>query len=209
MFITIDYVLVNKLLELKETDWAYLAGMIDGEGYMGITRHYKDKSKSGTSKRGYEIETRLCISSMNERELTTIGNLLALGHVSTVVHIRKNSGPNPGYELRFCPNHQRIIFPRVIPYLIQKKHMAKIILQLLDYRSMKNKNPEEREKFYLQLEDDFRNAVMAEKPWLLKTLEVNGKLDTRNRNFIKAYQTHSYVRNVYASKSTQQSEHEK
>jgi hypothetical protein len=107
-----------------------------------------------------------------------------------------NNETNEGYELRFFPNNMRIVLPHVIPYLIQKKEKAKIILRLLDYRSIKHHDCEEREKFYLQLEDELRSATMVERPWLLKTVvSRTGKLDSRNLNLVKGFQTHTYIRN--------------
>jgi hypothetical protein len=187
---------------MEETDWAYFAGMIDGEGHLGLFRHYKHNGS--VSKRGYEIEPKLNITNMNKQNLIVMQETIKLGNLITCVYRRKGIDPFEGYELRFSVNEQRKIYPKIIPYLIQKKEVAEIILKLLDYRLSK-KDRDFTEKFYLEIEEEFRNAVMKGKPWLLKAF-VNGKLCNRNKNLVKGFQTHTYIPNKDRSRTNQKGE---
>lgn len=186
-------------IPIPETTWAYIAGMIDGEGSLLLSRHYKRPftraGKPNTmSKRGYEIEPHLSISSMNKRNVEIMQEMIHLGKFVTVVYRREGIATNEGYELRFCPNMLRVLLPKVIPHLVQKKERAELILKLLLYREGKRKQSAEREKFYLDLEQEFRQIVMKEKPYLLKTVvSRTGKLSQRNKNFVESYQTNTYV----------------
>ena len=178
-------------LSKPETTWAYLAGMVDGEGCMSIFRHYKNRK---VSKRGYEVEPRLMIANMNKETLTDIIALTGLGRVTTLVLKRKDQDPFENYEIRYNVGEQRIILPKILPYLMQKKDMAEIVLRLLNYRL----DPKDRaftENFYLELEEEYRCAMIKSKPWLLLAVQQRGKLCQRNLNLIKAYQTHTYIRN--------------
>jgi|WetSurMetagenome_2_1015567.scaffolds.fasta_scaffold53982_6 hypothetical protein len=185
---------------MQETDWAYLAGMIDGEGHIGLFRHYK--KNCNVSKRGYEIEPRLNVTNMNKQNLIIIKEIIQLGSLITCVYRRKGIEPFEGYELRFGVNDQRIIYPKIITYLIQKKELAEIILKLLDYR-LNKKDREFTEKFYLELEEEFRTAVMKGKPWLLKAF-VNGKLCNRNKNLVRGFQNHTYIKNIEPTRTHNQ-----
>lgn len=194
--------------ETPETTWAYLAGMIDGEGHMALSRHYKNNCK--TSKRGYEIETKLDIANMNKESLVDLCGLIGMGKVTTLILRRPNQDPFENYDIRFKVSEQRIILPKVIPYLRLKKETATIILRLLDYR-LDKKNKAFTEKFYLELEEEYRCALIKEKPWLLLAIGQGGKLCKRNRNLVEGYKTHTHIRNIepghtkkYANKYTRE-----
>jgi hypothetical protein len=189
----------NNIQNISNTAWAYLAGMIDGEGYIAVTRHYKDKQKN-ISRRGYEIETKLTIASMNNTTLIKIRDLTGLGQIVKMMIQRKDEPkPYPNYFIRYNVMAQRIILPNVLPFLIHKKEIALIVLDLLDYRQ-KYPYPNEagkisREKFYLEIEERYRCAVITSKPWLLTIVERGGKLKNRNLNLVKGYHEHTYIRN--------------
>ncbi len=200
---------------IPETSWAYIAGMIDGEGHLSMFRHYKKNGSS--SKRGYEIEPHLEIANMNKESLIDISNLLGgMGKITTLILRREGQDPFENYNIRFRVSEQRIILPKVLPHLLLKKETASIILRLLDYRlthkHLKQADKAEREKFYLQLEEEYRCAMMKEKPWLLLAIGQGGRLCKRNRNLVEGYKNHTYVRNIepdhikrYDSKVTRES----
>lgn len=155
----------------KETDWAYFAGMLDGEGHLSIFRHYK---KSHVSKRGYEVETRMAISNMNHDNILQLQKLIGLGNI-TLVNNKREYGIAVVSDLRFSPNEQRNILPKIIPYLMQKKELATIITEFLQYRSIPNKNREEREQKYYEFEKRFEEAVIRAKPWFAIPVSRKGR----------------------------------
>jgi hypothetical protein len=183
-------------ITIPETTWAYLAGMVDGEGCIMLFRHYKNPKllkKWKGSNRGYELEPRVNINSMNKHNIEFIKNsICGLGNIVVMRFKREGEVAAIGYDLRFYPNAQRIILPKIIPYLVQKKERAIVLMKLLDYRSQKNKDPIFREKLYLQLEDEMRGLIIKEKPWLIDP-PGKLKLGVQNTSLVKAYHTHSFV----------------
>jgi hypothetical protein len=153
---------------MSESIWAYFAGIVDGEGHLTLFRHYKPKSKVGISKRGYELEPHMKITNMNKRMLTEISNKVGSGTMNTLIDKRRKDGieGRHTYDLRFYPNQQRIILPKIIPHLIQKKEMATVLLEFLDFRQ-KSMPREEKEKGYLSFEEKFWSAYFNAKPWLI------------------------------------------
>jgi hypothetical protein len=158
--------------QIKDTDYAYLAGMIDGEGYISILHHNK---KIKVSCRGYELESTLKLTSMNKDLLDSIQKTFNMGKIVVMKDKRRREEDDTIiliYDLRFRVSEQRIILPKVIPYLRYKKKIAEIILNFLTIRQSpipQKAKEEEYKKTELQLYD----AVMIAKPWLAykKTLE--------------------------------------
>jgi hypothetical protein len=152
---------------ISETDWAYFAGMLDGEGHLGIFRHYKTNSKDSCSRRGYEIETRMGVSNMNHDNIKQLQLMIGLGNI-TLINNKREYGVAVVSDLRFGPNNQREILPKVIPYLQQKKEQAQIIVEFLNYRSSilhNKKDRTEREQKYYEFEQRFEAATIKAKPW--------------------------------------------
>jgi hypothetical protein len=152
------------LQNIKETDLAYFAGMLDGEGHVSIFRHRKKRC----SKRGYEIEPIMTLSNMNQENVFALQKLLNMGRVYLAKHKRK-CGVIIVAHLIFSVNDQRIIIPQILPYVMQKKERLEIIKAFLDYRSTTNKTFDERELKYYQFEKQFEQATYRAKPWMLIT----------------------------------------
>ena len=107
----------------SETDWAYFAGMIDGEGHVGLYRHRDKKCK-----RGYSYRVVLGITN------TQIPLLLDLQRrFGGIVHEQGKSGfsDKPVFGLRFSANAMRDILPRVLPYIVLKKKDLEIMLRAM------------------------------------------------------------------------------
>ena len=143
--------------EVKETTWAYLAGMIDGEGYLYVLLH-SDPSYRREMKKGYAREFR-CFVYNGSRELVekikaAIGNI---GSITTHKATPKGTHRVDCYSLRFYQGDLRIILPKVIPYLILKKEPAEIMLRMLDVVK-KIHNPEQRERTLLLMQKPFDEA---------------------------------------------------
>lgn len=147
---------------ILETDWAYLAGLIDGEGFLDIFLH-SNPSIRKTCKRGYSREFKLLIQNSNLAILKFIQELVA-SVAKSVICTHKPKPPRlqkvNSYSLRFYHNSIRIILPKLIPYFILKKELAEIIVKELAIIS--NELPsDKREHTLLSLDRKFRETARA------------------------------------------------
>jgi hypothetical protein len=68
---------------ISETDLAYLAGLIDGEGYVGVR-------ESKNRKRGYQLSPIIEISGTNFPFLLKVREKIGTGHIRTYNHKKGN-----------------------------------------------------------------------------------------------------------------------
>lgn len=147
--------------QLEETKWAYIAGLLDGEGYMDIFLHSNPYFLK--TKKGYAREFRCNICNTNKELLEKVEEMI--GKKCDLVEHKRNP-PNPkwknGFTLRFHPTVLRTLLPKVIPYLVLKKEFAQIILEELTIiTTVKNRN--RREKLLLNLDQKFRELCLTKK----------------------------------------------
>lgn len=133
--------------------YAYIAGIIDGEGYIGVT-------KWNTKNRKPFYKTRIIISNCN---------LDLLKHIQTIIPSRieakqrnkEHYNWTQGYNL-VCRDMEKWL-PKVIPYLFGKKKKAELALEatrLLKKRAYKTS--EERHKRVEEI-----NQLLRSKEWLI------------------------------------------
>jgi hypothetical protein len=112
---------------MNETDIAYIAGLIDGEAYMGIK---KDKTmRNGRVNPCYQ--ERICIQMVNEEAISFITSTLG-GNYHSI------SNPKPNRRRLYCfqatdKSAARII-QTVLPYLKVKRAVANTVLELRTLR---------------------------------------------------------------------------
>jgi len=95
----------------------YLAGFIDGEGSIGISR--RDKT----------YRTFCHITNTNKKVLEMIKEMLGFGYLKTRKESKEHFGEKQVYELNFDKNIMtRKLLKLVYPYLIIKKIQAEIVL---------------------------------------------------------------------------------
>jgi hypothetical protein len=157
---------------VPETTWAYIAGMVDGEGHLAILRHFK-KDNIGVSRRGYEIETVLTIGNMDRSNLEWIQQAIGLGTICLHKNKKRNTSYGEGiclvYTVRFSPNDLRVILPNITPYLVQKKDRAEVLSSFLDFRSTSKENGVsvlDKERKYFAYEQEFDRLTRIHKPWI-------------------------------------------
>jgi len=113
---------------LTETQKAYIAGFIDGEGTISIS---KTGYVSTSGENNYT--TLLRVGNTNKEVLETIRNWTGLGYVkifSTKWSTeRKNN--KPLWKWQMAANQMRELLPVILPYLLIKKRVAKLALELL------------------------------------------------------------------------------
>jgi hypothetical protein len=105
-----------------ETDLAYLAGLIDGEGYVSLLR--KEERRSG----GYYFTWKFLFCSTS-KELaawvsTTFGGILYENKPGI-------KATKPSYDVRWRAFELENLLPVIVPYLKLKRRQAEIVLEYL------------------------------------------------------------------------------
>ena len=113
---------------MKETDLAYIAGFIDGEGSISIIHH-------ATKSKGIRWDTRINITNTNKEVLEFISNILPVKHRLFYEDERRN----PSWKKRWylVINRQKdikLLLELIYSYLILKKKQAEIMLKFIDSR---------------------------------------------------------------------------
>jgi len=111
----------------KKEDWAYLAGIIDGEGWIGVRRI---KDRSGRSSYPYHYVPELSVSNTDERIIKWIRNIFQVGCIDCW-HNKKNPHRKPVYKWRISRKVElSFVLENTLPFLIIKKEQALIIMKL-------------------------------------------------------------------------------
>ena len=124
--------MVPKLTQnkLRDVDWAWLAGFIDGEGYIGIVRHRKvaDTQQSAT----WLYHPWLIITNTD---------VLVLEYVESVVSSQKRAslgrtaGHRLGYQVKVTKFKEiERLLTGIYPFLRAKKEQAKLLMKFCDLR---------------------------------------------------------------------------
>jgi len=126
-------------MQKPELFWAYLAGLFDGEGHVGL---YKRRRKD--VKRGY---TWAFVSSIINNDKALIDSLhqdLGTGYIMT--ETRPNVNHSDSYKLAFSKGDLKQILPKILPYLRSKKRQVELIIEAIPVRS-------DRERIYRELRE--------------------------------------------------------
>ena len=119
---------------LKETDWAWLAGFLDGEGHLSIRRGIaknNNKNQRTTSKKEWVwYSTRISVSnidlpSMKKAALMLNGNMIK--------QPMKKHNLVPIYTIEIGARLKILkVLKKLIPHLITKKEPAKLMLEFVE-----------------------------------------------------------------------------
>lgn len=150
----------------KELDIRYLAGFVDGEGCIGITR-----TKNGLAGNNYRYFPYLAINNTNYEILQRIKTMYPKGR--KIAEVRNHTG-KPIFSLRIDGNELVNILQDLIPHLIEKKKQAELVLDFK--KSLRKKEetkkritPEENElryKYYISAKMLKKNPTEANLPIL-------------------------------------------
>jgi LAGLIDADG endonuclease len=108
----------------RETDRAWLAGIIDGEGSIHISRVTEPKNKSG-----FAFHPVLSITNTNESILSNIKRITDCGSICRVRSLRASWKDKYLYTAN--SNCVRKILPEVLPYLVAKREQARLLLKFV------------------------------------------------------------------------------
>ena len=130
--------LMEKLGELrgslKKTDWSWISGFLDGEGYIGIKKGYTENKKKyhSWSKEGWYWYTPRVNVCNTDKEALNFIDYAFNGSVNICERkmYEHNLRPLYSYEIG-NRNDLRRILPELIPYLRVKKEQAKLVYRLV------------------------------------------------------------------------------
>jgi len=124
----------------KETFYAYIAGLVDGEGYLGMTRHSDKRCMKGQT-----FDVLLDISNISKPLLVRVAFFLGYGHIYRGQKPRSENHRQV-YHLRFYSNTLRILLPRIVDHLILKQDKAReLIIELERIKSVGRLTKRDRE----------------------------------------------------------------
>lgn len=124
----------------------YLAGFIDGEGYISVVTH-----KDSRTSRGFTIHPIISISGSDKEVLDEL-NRFVNGNIRTK---QKQYGCKPVYDIQLQNlNGIKRLLKQVMPYLLIKSKQASLMKEFVELRlKNRNKGYTERE---LEIADVFK-----------------------------------------------------
>ena len=113
-------------MEVKDTDYAWLAGIIDGEGSIFISN-----TRVPGNIRGFQYRAQMSVCNTNEELIMQVHKIANVGSIHRSREVRKDWRDK--FYFNINANGMRDLLPRVIPYLILKKRVASKIIEFLSY----------------------------------------------------------------------------
>lgn len=110
-------------MNLQSVEWAYLAAVIDTEGYLRYRRRLRSGSKALT------FEASLRIRMVALEPITTVANWLGLPLKQRVL---KNRNAQPLWELEVYGDILKSVLQGCLPYFKAKSELATEILEIWD-----------------------------------------------------------------------------
>jgi hypothetical protein len=111
----------------KATDIAYIAGILDGEGYIGVKR---GSVRKGCANRSYHA--RIQVRMVNESAIAFIAETLGGWYFQEKAHAAKG---RPLFCFQASDASAETILRTVLPYLRVKRGAAEIVLALRDLQA--------------------------------------------------------------------------
>ena len=109
----------------------YIAGFIDGEGYLGIVKKTSKLCHSGYY---YTPVLKVAQVTRNDAVLKSIKQFLGLGNLEYRITKKKNSSNSTSLEFRGMKRVTPIV-EKLLPYLIVKKKQARILIEFAKIKS--------------------------------------------------------------------------
>lgn len=132
----------DPLLTPTETDWAYIAAMMDGEGSFSITKT-TIKDRKGRPYNAFDCK--VMVSNTSKVLIEWIENRFGGSSIISVKHISKKARANGQKSLKPCYRwmaegyeNQVVFILKILPYLVIKLEQAKIALEFASMKSEQN-----------------------------------------------------------------------
>ncbi|MGI0036212.1 MAG: LAGLIDADG family homing endonuclease [Nitrososphaera sp.] len=113
-------------MEVKDTNYAWLAGIIDGEGSIFIS-----KTRVPENIRGFQYRAQMSITNTDEELIMQVNKIANVGSIFRCRERRKEWKDRFIFSLN--ASGMRELLPRVIPYLVLKKRIAIKTIEFLSY----------------------------------------------------------------------------
>jgi len=127
-------------IQLIESECSYLAGLIDGEGYIGLAAA---KRKSGSYKGSNLVFARMVIA-ITSPKLIMIRDKFGFGAMYT--HEPSNPKHKRRYDWQLRSNEMKQLLPQVLPYLRIRDEQAVLLLRYFDLPRTKDDTYREQVK---------------------------------------------------------------
>ena len=115
---------------IKKTDLAYLAGLVDGEGYIGIKKSSQKDMVSPA------FSARIQIRMVNEPAISFLAKILGGNYYKESAHVAKG---RPLYCYQASNKKAENVLKSLLPYLRVKKEVATVVLSFLVFKTQSPK----------------------------------------------------------------------
>lgn len=143
----------------------YIAGFVDGEGYLGIIRKSSKECQFGYY---YTPVVKIAQVTRNDQVLKSIEDFIGYGNTTYDIREVENSCPRTYLELRGMKRIKPFV-KKIQPYLVVKNKQAQILLDFCNLPSVSNKNAKEI--------DEIRTKMWEE----IKYLNRRGLAETKRK----------------------------
>ena len=142
--------------ELSETDKAYIAGLVDGEGCFYIGRR---TDKTGT----VVFNLVVMVSQCDQEYLQYWCEKVGIGGVYMVERSKKHNHHN-SYQWRIGGNKAiRKFISTIFPYLVLKKEQAKTALDFMEFQGFSGRALGRKSSVSVSVSDNYRAALTGMK----------------------------------------------
>jgi hypothetical protein len=142
-----------------ETKYSYMAGLLDGEGYIGLSK-WSGESSQIRYKHKWTYKARLVISNCNLEILEWVKNNFG-GYITK----KSNKvGCTQGYNLTI--GYVDKWLPKVIPYLVGKKKKAELFMEAIELLHQRKKKTNQANELNLERLQEI-HLLLRKKEWLI------------------------------------------
>jgi len=133
-----------------KTKYAYMAGLLDGEGYIGLCRY----------NHGFSYKTRVVIANCNLELLEWARDNFG-GYITK---LKTQGNWTQGYKLQI--GYLEKWLPEVIPYMVGKKKKAQLLMEARNLLNERKKRTNQAGELNLKRLNEI-DLLLREKEWLI------------------------------------------
>jgi len=139
--------------ELRDIDAAYLAGLIDGEGYIGVTASKTSKSAKGC-KRGIAYRCHVCVNMVEKAAIEFGYRVTGIGRIAPKKASRAEC--RPAWSWNMWSSEASDLCLRLLPFLLIKREQAEnliafnSIMRLPGSKGLSDEEWKLRERYWLR-----------------------------------------------------------
>lgn len=155
---------------MREVDLGWVAGIIDGEGTVYLSKGYhKPEYKARPSKRGFCWNPRLSISNTFQELLLHFQKITGFGRFIEADEPYRARTQKTRYDLRLRNNEILALLPQIKDLLTAKRHQAELLIETLEI--LKSHHTLERLEDVTAVRDRRLEAIF----WEMRLLNARGR----------------------------------